>query len=1103
MSSDIKEWLEQNGLGEHAEAFVANEIDLDAARDLTENDLRELGIAMGPRKKLIRAIDALSLGEKPEIIVPQPAVSVAEPEAKPVGGERRQVTVLFADISGYTKMSSDMDAEEIHALISTYFRVVDDIIESFGGSVDKHIGDSTMAVFGAPVAYGNDPERAVRAAVAIHQAMPGISDEVGRTIKAHIGVASGQVVASGIGSDGHYTVTGDSVNLASRLTDKASADETYISATVQLAVGSQCISDPLGALELKGIPEPVLSFRLRTVDAAKSVPERIDAKTFVGRHVELQQFSAILSSCAETGNGHVVYLRGEAGIGKTRLTEELETMALKSGFHSHRSLILDFGVGKGQDAVRSLVRSLLSDQTSDKVDWSAVAARAIGDNLIPENQSMFLNDLLDIPHSGQALSLYNAMNSDKRNQGKRDTVASLVGALSTQSRLILIIEDMHWADDLVTSHFAELARTIANIPVILMLTSRIEGDRIDEAWRATTASTPMITLDLRPLQPEDAMMLASEFLETSSQFAVSCVERADGNPLFLEQLLRSAESSAEKGVPASIQSIVQARMDGLVPIDKQALQVASILGQRFSLDALRNLIGSVQYDCGPLIENYLVRPEGDTFLFAHALVRDGVYNSLLTAYRCELHRQAALWYQNRDLTLYAQHLDRAGDEQAGQAYLQAAKVQVDALHFETVVKLGRRGVEVGGNAETLCGLGCILGQALLDTGETEAAIAAYEAALASANDDARRCQVWIGWAAALRVSGQQETALAILDDAEQAASRQDLVAELAHIHHLRGNLFFPLGKIDNCMREHEQSLKLARQIHSPKAEAHALSGLADAYYLKGHMATSLDRFQTCVEVCREHGFAQIEVENRHMIGWTHMYQMEFHKAKIDALAGIDLATEVRHNRALMFGCMLSGILGHLTRDNKLAEEQLKNSLELSDIMGSGNFSAQTLGWQAMLRFEQGYTEDANELANKALGHIRKAGMTFIGPTVLSIFAAVTDDVDQKLEALAEAEDILDSGCVAHNQLFFANFAIEDALGRKDWDAIVRYTDRLKTYTSGQPLVWSDFIIARANALFAWNNDDKSATLDASIDQLIQQATEAGFQPALPALISTR
>jgi len=224
---DLGVWLECRGFGQYAEAFAENDIDEETLGGLTDEDLKELGVAsLGHRKKLLAAIQRLSEAEElPEVTAaPSPALE----------GERRQVSVLFADLVGYTKLSRQLGAEETHAVLNHYFEAVDDIVGNYNGTIDKHIGDAVMAVFGAPIAHDNDPLRAVRAAFDIHKAMTELSERLRQDLQSHIGIASGQVVASGTGSKAHreYTVTGDSVNLASRLVELADSGQTIVSDAV-------------------------------------------------------------------------------------------------------------------------------------------------------------------------------------------------------------------------------------------------------------------------------------------------------------------------------------------------------------------------------------------------------------------------------------------------------------------------------------------------------------------------------------------------------------------------------------------------------------------------------------------------------------------------------------------------------------------------------------------------------------------------------------------------------------------------------------------------------------------------------------------------------
>jgi len=192
----------------------------------------------------------------------------------PAGGERRQVAVLFADLSGFTRLSAELDAEEVHRLLGHFFEAADAAIERFGGTIDKHIGDAVMAIFGAPVAHDNDPRRAVHAAQEIHRVVGDLETTLGRAMPVHVGIASGEVVASGTGSSRHseYTVTGEAVNLAARLNDLAAAGETLVSESIHAAVADEVESEARGATAVAGMPEPVGVWCIRAVGAARRVP---------------------------------------------------------------------------------------------------------------------------------------------------------------------------------------------------------------------------------------------------------------------------------------------------------------------------------------------------------------------------------------------------------------------------------------------------------------------------------------------------------------------------------------------------------------------------------------------------------------------------------------------------------------------------------------------------------------------------------------------------------------------------------------------------------------------------------------------------------------
>ena len=1005
--------------------------------------------------------------------------------------------MLFCDLVGYTRLTHELGAETVHDLTDRFFGLADGVVERFGGAIDKHIGDCVMAVFGAPVAHGNDPERAARAALAIRAAMPDLSRSFGRDLNVHIGIASGQVVASGGTGHKTYSITGDSVNLASRLTDQAESGEILISDAVRRLLPERFVCSQASALEVKGLTQPVTAWRL------SDVPEEAEpgGRVFVGRRTELAQFDGALQGCLDLGSGQTVYLRGEAGIGKTRLLEECQRRAAARGFACHTGLVLDFGTATGQDAIRALVRSLLGLRAgSDPAAAQSALERVGATDPALTDRGVFLNDLLDLPQPTELRALYDAMDGATRSRGVRETVAALVRQASTHAPLLLAVEDVHWADQATLDHLASLAATSAACRAILVMTSQIEGDPLDHTWRARTGGSPLATIDLGPLPAREASALAAAYFEANSDFARRCIERAAGNPLFLEQLLRHAEGVAEAAVPGSVQSLVQARLDHLSAPDKLAIQAASVFGQRFALGALRRLVDDPRYDCAALVEGFLVRRTGDGFLFSHALIRDAVYDTLLKARRRELHRRAAIWFAERDPTLYAEHLDRAEDPAAAPAYLAAAREQAREYRYEQALALADRGLALAldGAAERFA-LTCLRGELLEHLGNMPAGLTAYQAALGAAQDDIERCRALLGIAAVKRVIDDLDGAFADLEQAEALATRLDLTVELARLHFLRGNLYFPRGEIERCLAEHQRSLELARMAGSAELEAQALGGLGDAEYVRGRMLTAGRHFRACVELCRRQGFGRIEVASLSMVAFTAFCAGEYERALHESTGAIEAANRVGHQRAEMIAQHVR-FMCQAERGNRAeAGTSAERAVALARQLGARRFEAEGLGFLAVVEGAYGRRAAAAALVREALAISRETGMAFIGPALLGWLALHTDDADERRAALEEGEALLAAGSISHNYIFFYHAGIEAALGAEDCAAAERYAAALEDYTRAEPLPFSDFVIARGRALAAWGRGQRDATAVERLRGLRAHAECAGLRSALGAL----
>jgi class 3 adenylate cyclase len=337
-------------------------------------------------------------------------------------GDRRPVTVLFCDLVGYTKLSSVLDPEDVHALLERFFALVDTAVDRFGGTIDKHIGDAVMALFGAPLARGNDVERAVRAALEIQASIPDLASGPSLALAVHIGIATGEVIASSVGSRHHrgYTVTGEAANVAARLLEKAASGETLVSDAVYRATGHLISYEPIGSLALRGVRHPIEAWRV--TGTKSSTPE---THALVGRRTELGQIREILDACVNGSKGTPVLVRGEPGIGKTKLLDEVHSIAAASGMSSIAGIVLDFGTARGHGAVRTVVSGLVGLGSATADDAGRAIDVAIRDGQLQADDAPYLRDLLEMPQPEAARKLYEAMDADARTIGKERVVGAL------------------------------------------------------------------------------------------------------------------------------------------------------------------------------------------------------------------------------------------------------------------------------------------------------------------------------------------------------------------------------------------------------------------------------------------------------------------------------------------------------------------------------------------------------------------------------------------------------------------------------------------------------------------------------------------------------
>jgi class 3 adenylate cyclase/tetratricopeptide (TPR) repeat protein len=1014
--------------------------------------------------------------------------------------ERRQATVVFSDLSGYTALNEALDPEEVEAIMQRVKDAASRVVEAHGGTVNQFVGDEIMALFGIPVARRDDAVRAVRAALALHASIHEIAAEVapriGRTLTMHSGIDTGLVVARRTESHaGRYTLTGDTVNTAARLLKLAAQDEVVIGASTARLVADTFETEARAPVEVRGKALPLPAFRI--VRARTRATQR----AIIGRGDEIDQMMRAAHGCLERRRARLLVLRGEPGIGKSRLLQELVEQCKAMGYASAAASVLDFGPARGRAALRSLIESILAlPSGSDAANRAAALRRAIDDGSLAERLEPFALELLDVPLPTALRSEYAAMDAATRAQRESETLAALVAAAAHRMPRLVALEDVHWMESADFERFASLIGACSAAPVLYACTTRVEGDPFSAARRGLLGGVPSLTIDLGPLEREAAERLVREFRVLAPELAASCVERAAGNPLFLEQLLLNVGETVETTLPGSIQALVLSRLDRLAAEDRTALQAASVLGLQFDGDALRALIAQPSYEPRALAEHALLHPAGNEWRFAHALIRDGAYASLLKSRRRVLHARAADWFAGRDLGMRAEHLEAAESAEAPAAYLEAARADAERFRFEPALVHVDRALAMKGNTGVRHALLCLKGEILVDNGRAAEARVAFDAALAVAVDDSERCTALVGLAAVMRQTDELQGALERLAQAQPLAESAHLDGLRSRIHHLRGNLYFPLGDIKGCEREHRLALEWARRTGSTGDEAAALGGLGDAFFLRGRLFSARSHFDRCVALSRQAGLGRAAIVNLPMVSACSLFLGEIDRAFGEAREAMHLAERCGLLRAQIL-CLHSLGFPHVWYLDDLAEAEtpLQRALELSRATGARRFESETLGMIAQLRWRGGARGEALALARQGLALARETGIHYLGPMLLGQVALVTASPVERDAALSEGEALLAEGCVCHNYFWFYEVAIDIALDGGHWGEAERLASAFEAYTEAERPRPSEVVIRRTRALASFGRGDRGATLAAELAAVRDLARSIPFKPMLPAI----
>jgi class 3 adenylate cyclase/tetratricopeptide (TPR) repeat protein len=1123
MSVEVSKWLENLGLGQYASLFEENDIGWDLLGDIDQETLKDIGVnSAGHRLQILKAAKKLHLEETTLIPTSTTADTTEapppEPDAHTMGGEdttawtrtpgeRKPVTMLFADIVGSTALTEKLDAEDAHDLLYRATQLMCQSVEDHKGTVCRFMGDGIMAMFGAPVASERHALEACRAAIDMLADVADYSNALGSDqgngIDIRVGLNSGEVVVLEVGDDPEkpeYDASGPTVPLAARMEQLAEPGMIWITENTRALAGDLIETTGLPSVSVKGISEPVAVYRLQAVKSATESHGDAAKQPLVGRKSELAQFNVLMTTCLESGHGQIVFVRGEAGIGKTRLIEEMANLARVKGFSCHKALVLDFGAGKGQEAIPSLVRSLLNIAPgSNKPERKAAFEKADNAGIVESEHRVFFNDLLDLEQSPELESIYDAMNPQARNDGKCAAVAALLQNLSASKPLIVVVEDLHWADRTTLNYLAALVSVAPEVSALIVFTSRAEGDPLDASWRARSGEISVVTLDLSPLRREEAVKLVNDFIDASDQLAQRCIERAAGNPLFLKQLLLSVGNDSGDVVPDSIKSLVLSRVDQLPEKDKRALQAAAILGQRFDSESLRFLLDDPDYQCWSLVERHLLRPEGPAFLFAHALIRDGAYSSILKNQRCDLHRRAADYFAERDPVLFARHLEMARDDRAPRAYLDAARYESTKYRLDSALDLVSAGIELSDRSADLYSLRCLQGDLQSRLGGLQESAVAYKKALECAGNPAEQCSAWIGLAHVHTLLDKYDKSHFALGNAETLATDNLLDEELFHIFSQRGNLYFITGDTAGCHDQHMKAYQLAQKLGSEKLMAKALSGLGDAELMASKYLSAFRYFDQCVELCESNDFDDMYAINLKMRADTKLYLNDRQGALEDIHKVIEFSKTAGDLKAGAFAHHTGAELELGRGRIESAREHLTQARNLFDKLGAKHYRVNNFIFWARLLDREGNMSEALKSLEKGDAISRETGSDWMRAWLLGQLALIADNSKTRLDALKEGERLIDEGSQDYIRDYFYRDGIDAALLEKDWDRVEKYAYEIEDSAGGESIPLLEFYVDRGRALAKLGRGTADADTLRQLQQLRGQAEQIELMEAIPAI----
>jgi adenylate cyclase len=926
--------------------------------------------------------------------------------------ERRLITALFADISGFTALAERLgDPEQLMEVIDPVVTSLSSIVGRYEGYVEKFAGDALLALFGAPVSHEDDADRALLVALEMHRELEQICADLPHNpeLTLHVGVNSGHGIARILGSEARmdYAVLGDSIILAQRLESAAPPGETYVSSSTLALTRDRFEFEHVGELVLKGKSEPVPTWRL----VGERTSAKAAARRLIGRGTELAAVEASLEALA-VGRGAVLSVTGEPGVGKSRLTQEVRARA-EGRARWLQVRCLSYGSALAYWPYMDLLRRVIGIRAEE---GSHGAERSLYEAISDEQVRPYFARLLGLPSGDADVA---GLEPEAFRRGLHEGFAAWLTALADEAPVVVALEDLHWADASSVALTADLVSSTAERPVLLYLIARPEAEQLlDELAPQRTA------IRLAQLSEEGIEALTESVLDglPPRDLIPFVVRRTAGNPFFVEELLHSLQDSGAlvrvdtnwlmkpgwdaRSLPMTIEEVLSARIDLLPRPAATLLQTASVIGRRVPLPLLGAVAGNGSLDqalqelvAGGLLDR---GADGgiDMVVFHHALVQDVAYSRLLRRRRRELHRKVAtvaeeLYGADEEVVdLLARHLylGEAGDRaveylrRAGDRSKRLYANQEAILHFKRAAELMPGDPEIRLELADLYEL----------VGDYEEALRLYEDERRETND----VRAWGGLASTHRKRGEYAQAL---DVVELAFRSEGLKGEdLTPLWLEQAWTLSVAGRFEQAIDVLEAGLA-AKPRRRDSVIGHMLLQLARAETIEGHFDVALSHGLKAQDIFDGLEDLRGLCTAKRIVGDTYRRLERLDEAADALRAGLELAERVG-NAEEIGGCLLNLALVEMQRDS-LQQAIACNRRAIEEFERIGNASGRAQGYAnlAWLLFETSERAEALLYCERALELARTIGNSLTMADVQDTMATISFTDGDLSRAVEQAE----------------------------------------------------------------------------------------------------